>query len=194
MGTKTHADVLACLARLAPHVESADLAITGSVAIGGRMANDLDLVAARPDAVRASVSADFLIIHRHHGDRLILQLADPRSGVRVDVFLDRFAGVGGARVGVHGWRVVDAAVVFAHKVEMLAGASQARPIDPKHVGDALMLAGLLGREVPAIDPRSVRAEVYSTELDARCARCEAAADPLFPLARKAEVLAVLGYV
>ena len=184
----------ACLALLARHVARAEVAITGSVAIGARRPNDLDLVVSRRSVVETTVAADFLIVHHHQGDRLILQLVEPRSRVRVDVFFDRFGAIATAHARPDGWLVVEPAVLFEHKLELLARASPERPVDPKHAEDARVLAGRLGRAIPAIDPRSLRAEVYSTDLSAGCERCEAALDPAFPLASRAAVFELLGYV
>jgi hypothetical protein len=187
-------DISACLARLAAHVDLTAIAITGSVAIGGRVPNDLDVVVSRRDAVAATLAAHFSIVHHHHGDRLILQVVEPRSRVRVDMFLDRFDAVAAAHQGPDGWLVVQPAVLLAHKLEILSLASPARPVDPKHAEDARVLASRLGRELPAIDSRSLRTDVYSTDVAARCERCEVARDPRFPLAPKPAVFDLLGHV
>jgi hypothetical protein len=92
-----------CLHKLVDHVRLNDVAITGGVAIqlglaetgraGGRTTiADLDLVASSLDAVRPSVSRVFLVSHYHVVQpgvpKFMVQLVDPASRIRVDVFPD----------------------------------------------------------------------------------------------------------
>lgn len=186
--------ILTCLRRLAPHVVRDEVAITGSAAARLRPPADLDLVVARHGVVAASVCRDFLVSHHHDGDRLVFQLVDPVSRARVDIFIDRLGAIATARTADHGWRVVSPDVLLQHKLEILAKASAERPIDPKHAADAQALAAQLGRNMPPVDPSTLRAEVYSTDVAARCARCDAANDPAFPLAPKEQIFRLLGYV
>jgi len=100
-----HSDALhSCLRRLAPHLDLERIALTGGVAIGIRAAqhradttraaaaDDIDLVAGSADAVRSSVSTDFLISHFHLPQpgyaKFLVQLGDAAARLRVDVFPD----------------------------------------------------------------------------------------------------------
>ena len=181
-----------CLERLAPHVDRDALALTGGVALGlhlpafARLA-DIDFVARDMSAVRSSVTRDFLISHRHVApDKPMVQLVDPETRLRIDVFPDRAGSVG--RAAPHdGWLVVAAADLLAHKRTLLA-----RPVDPKHWRDVAALSAHLGEPLP---PAPVLApDVYCTDLAYVCVRCERGRSPDFPLAPKAAIFALLGYV
>jgi hypothetical protein len=191
-----------CLARLLPHLDADDVALTGGVAIelhlGGasrrRSVADVDLVAGRLDAVAPSVVGAFLVSHRHVArpgvPKGIVQLVDPLARLRVDVFPGASAGARWAAVGAVPMRVLDARALLAHKLEVLASGA----VDEKHHLDALALAALCGAPAPPPPPTGFRASVYSRDLEGRCERCERSRDPRFPLAPRAEVFAVLGYV
>ena len=182
----------ACLERLRAHVDADALALTGSVALGvhlpalARVA-DVDFVARRMDAVRPSVTGDFLVSHYHVApDKPIVQLVDGETRLRIDVFPDRADAL--ARATVHeGWRVVTAADLLAHKRTLLG-----RPVDPKHWRDIVALSALCGEPLPP-EP-ALAPDVYCTDLRYVCARCERSRSSAFPLAPKRAIFDVLGYV
>ena len=183
-----------CLDSLARHVSQGEVAITGSVAIGGREVADLDLVVTQRQAVAPSVGDDFLISHYHDGGKLAVQLVEPFTRLRIDLFLDSLGAIARARPGPFGWPVVDPADLLAHKLQLLASATAASPVAPKHADDARALAARLGMPPPVVAPELLRNDVYATDVTASCARCQASADPRFRLAPKSEIFAVLGYV
>jgi hypothetical protein len=187
-------EVETCLRRLEAHVDRSALAITGSVAMGGRSPKDLDFIAAHREVVASSVCRDFLVSHYHGGEKLIVQLVDPVTRIRVDIFPDRLGMLATARPRPDGWRVVEFAALLEYKLALLANATRTAPIDPKHAADVRMLAARLGRPEPAIDAAALRVAVYATDVTASCARCAAAVDPVFPLAAKSAIFDILGYV
>src|SRR5262245_54799390 len=92
-----------CLGRLLPHVKRDGVAITGGVAMQfaltglGRQAlrngiADLDLVAASIEVISPSVVEEFLLSHYHvvrpGVPKFMIQLVDPVSRLRIDVFPD----------------------------------------------------------------------------------------------------------
>lgn len=190
-----------CLGRLWPHVDADAVALTGGVALGllrpglrARLA-DVDLVVQRMDAVRPSVTRDFLVSHYHapgpRGTRSFAQLVDPAARLRVDIFPDPAGSVprairrdlaGASRL------VVTAADLLAHKRALLT-----RPVDEKHWRDAVALAEMLGEPTPPVPP-SLLPDVYSTDPMRVCERCALGRSPDFPLAEKPAILDVLGYV
>jgi hypothetical protein len=182
----------ACLDRLAPHVERDALALTGGVAITlhlperARLA-DVDFVARRMEAVRPSVTRDFLVSHYHAApDKPMVQLVDRETHLRIDVFPDRAGSV--ARATVHDdWRVVTASDLLAHKRTLLG-----KPVDPKHWHDMVALAALCGEPLPPAP--ALVPDVYCTDLAYVCARCERSRSPNFPLAPKRAIFDLLGYV
>jgi hypothetical protein len=190
-----------CLERLRPHLEPGAVAIAGGVALERALPGrrdrlaDLDLVAARREAVRATITGDFLVIHLHLPQpgyaRFLIQLVDPTTRVRIDVFPDR-PDRGGAIGRARGapLPLVGPEDLLARKLETLAGDG---PVDPKHHADAVALAAHLGRPAPPTPPR-LAPNVYSTDVDERCRRCAASLDPAFPLAPRRQVFALLGYV
>jgi hypothetical protein len=189
----------ACLDRLWPHVDESALALTGGVALSvlhaaPRRLADVDFVAGRMSAVRPSVTRDFLVSHFHASGpavkKAIVQLVDPHTRLRVDVFPDlqgalaratRHEVAGGARL------LVSATDLLAHKLALFS-----RPVDEKHWRDAVVLARLCGE--PAPPAPALAADVYSTDLAYVCARCTASATPEFPIAPKRAIFDVLGYV
>jgi hypothetical protein len=193
-------------------VRQDEIAMAGGVAIELRLADkgvsgwrdrilDLDFVARRREAIASSVAREFLVCHYHLPQpgypKFLVMLVDPVSRIRVDVFPDLVGFIGKAQpMSVCGqtWLVFDFESMLDHKLLTLAKASERRPVDEKHHRDALLLARLLGRGVPPTPPTSFREDVYSTDLDARCARCEASRDAAFPIAPKRQVFDLLGYV
>jgi hypothetical protein len=201
-----------CLLRLFEHTDANAVALTGSAAIDVQLSarglprcrgllTDVDLVAGSPGAVAPGVTSAFLLSHYHlpHPgyQKFLVQLADPQSRLRVDIFpgsaasIDRARAfdVGGARV-----RVLDLDAILDHKRAILAGASEERRVDEKHYLDAVMLARICGQEVPDCPASFLRVEQYSREIDAECHRCRSSADAAFPLAPKQRILDTLGYV
>jgi hypothetical protein len=181
-----------CLERLRAHVDADALALTGGVALGvhlpalARLA-DVDFVARRMDAVRPSVTRDFLVSHYHVApDKPIVQLVDGETRLRIDIFPDR-AGVLARAIAHEGWRVVTAADLLAHKRTLLA-----RPVDPKHWRDLVALSALCGEPLPP-EP-ALAPDVYCTDLAYVCARCERSRSPAFPIAPKRAIFDLLGYV
>ena len=201
-----------CLAALSPHVDPDRVALTGGVAIAlslpegrwpraGAPIADLDLVADSRDAVRNTVAAAFLVSHYHVPQpgyaKFMIQLVEPGSRLRVDIFPADPGSLERARpVTLDGrrWLVLDLESILAHKLRTLAGASAAAPVPRKHFEDARALARHAGREIPAVPPAHLSREVFSQDLDMRCARCEASSDPGFPLAPKRRIHDLLGYV
>jgi hypothetical protein len=117
-----------CLTRLMPHVRRGEIAITGGVAIqlglpghpdSRETIADLDLLASRLDAIAASVSREFLVSHYHAPQpdvpKFMIQLVDPVSHIRIDIFPDLIGSLKHARPftiadqSVLGWRVCEPA-------------------------------------------------------------------------------------
>jgi len=156
-----HSRLSSCLHRLLPHLQVDSVAITGGVGIEiglaalGRKGTrdrvvDLDLVAGSLSAVKASVAAQFLISHYHAlgpGVRkFMIQLVDPETRIRVDVFPDLVGSVVDARttrIGDESVLVLRLDRILDHKVQTLSRASRAAPVDPKHVRDARRLGAFL---------------------------------------------------
>lgn len=176
-----------------PHVDRDGLALTGGVALAALVPGsrtrvaDVDFVARRMDAVRPSVTREFLVSHYHVApDRLIVQLVDPETRLRIDVFPDRAGSVARA-TWRDGWRLVTAADLLAHKRTLLS-----RPVDLKHWRDVVALSALCDEPLPPAP--AIAADVYCTDLAYVCARCERSRSPDFPIAPKPEIFEILGYV
>jgi hypothetical protein len=130
-----------CLDRLAPHLQLNAIAITGGVGIQIGLTDlhlestrdrvaDLDLVATSVDAVRVSVVSQFLVSHYHvvgpGVPKFMIQLVDPLSRIRIDVFPDLVGSIADARateIGDHSIRVLPLERIFEHKVHALSRAS-----------------------------------------------------------------------
>jgi hypothetical protein len=194
-----------CLRRLMPHVDADRIALTGGVAIGVHLdvrsrvttAEDIDFVADNVDVVNPTVTKDFLVSHFHLPQpgysKFLIQLVDPATRIRVDVFPDSLGALKRTRsADVAGipLRVISASDTLDHKLALLSKS----PVDEKHYRDATRLGAICGREVPALDATQLTRTVYSQEVDAICPRCEASRRPDFPLARKQAIFDVLGYV
>ena len=209
-----NADVLRdCLRRLIPHLDTARIALTGGVAIGlhtgdtqrDRMrrlaAGDVDFVADNADAVRQTVTTDFLVSHYHLPQpgypKFLIQLVDPAKQLRLDFFPDTLHALNRARVvdvaGVP-LRVLQAHDILDHKLALLARATAASPIEKKHYVDATRLATICGREVPELPASHLSTPNYSQDVGATCRRCEASQRAAFPLAPKSVIFKILGYV
>ena len=200
-----------CLDRLMLHVRPGSVALTGGVGIQfglaglGRQGSrdeitDLDLVAASMDAISPTVVGPFLVSHYHvvrpGTPKFMIQLVDPASRIRVDVFPDLVGSIVDARpiaIGEHSVHVLPLERIFEHKVLTLSRASQSAPIDPKHVRDAEVLGDVLGRPVPEAAPEALAPNVYGIEGDQFCERCELCSHPSWPLAPKDQILELLGW-
>jgi hypothetical protein len=202
-----------CLTRLLPHVDDERVAIAGGVAIGVHIASrfgdtarlaaadDIDVVAASVDAIRPTVTADFLVSHFHLPQpgysKFLIQLVDPLVRLRLDIFPDPLGVLGRARVSDVGgvpFRVLEPADILGHKLRLLAQASSDAPVDPKHYVDALQLRAISHRDIPQVPASHLGATVYSRDVNATCARCEASRCESFPLASKQRIFDLLGYV
>jgi hypothetical protein len=200
-----------CLTRLMPHLRSDEIALTGGVAIQlglaalGRAGSraviaDLDFVATRLDAVAETVSGSFLVSHYHvpqpDAPKFMIQLVDPASSIRIDIFPDLVCSLKHARsfaIGEQWVNVLQLQSILDHKLLTVSHASTARPIDPKHYQDARVLGAIFGREVPHVPADSLAEDVYGIGEDLNCRRCELSLNPGFPLAPKQQIFALLGW-
>ncbi len=199
-----------CLDRLMPHVQRERVAITGGVALQLAMSHldrnvrpdlaDLDLVAASVDAIAPAVVGPFFVSHYHTirpgVPKFMVQLVDPVSRLRVDVFPDLVGSLAYSHelsVGTHSVRVLSLERIFEHKVLTLSRASRSASIDPKHFRDATMLGEVLGRPVPDVASEALSPDVYGVEADGSCERCELSRHPDWPLAPKDRICDLLGW-
>jgi len=201
-----------CLTRLLPHLDYEDIALTGGVAISVHLAarglrrrhqvvGDLDFVTRRCEVVRPGVTAEFLVSHFHQpqpgNPKFLIQLVDPVSLFRVDIFPDLVGSIRRAAVcDIAGMqvRVLDPDAILDHKLATLAMASTLRLVDEKHYRDAVLLGNVYGREVPSVPSAHLCNEEYSHDLATKCPRCDASLDAMFVLAPKQRIFDVLGYV
>jgi hypothetical protein len=192
-----------CLTRLLPHLDLDEVALTGGVAIGlhaperrRERVNDLDFVARRMSAVAPSVARDFLVSHHHVArpevPKAILQLVDPDTRIRIDLFPDLNDAMRDAAWaelnGIH-VRVLSARAILDHKLGLLGD----RRVEEKHWLDARALASACAAPPPARPDMFHHAE-YCRDPELVCERCELSRDPAFPLAPKRAILGLLGYV
>jgi hypothetical protein len=200
-----------CLDRLMPHLSMNGVALTGGVGIHMGLTElvhpgvrhelaDLDLVATSLDAVSATVVERFLVSHYHvvgpGVPKFMIQLVDPESRIRIDVFPDLTGSIADARtihIGRHAMPVLPLDRIFEHKIHMLMRASPAAPIDPKHVHDALSLGAVLSRPVPDVSSAAVIPDVYDIDADRSCHRCALSLDAAWPLAQKERIRELLGW-
>ena len=200
-----------CLDRLMPHLRMNCIALTGGVGMQVGLAAlgyprvrdhvaDLDFVATSLDAVSASVVDRFLVSHYHEVrpgvPKFMIQLVDPESRIRIDVFPDLAGSIANARavhIGQHAMPVLPLDKIFEHKIQTLVRASPAAPIDPKHVQDALSLGAALSRPVPAVAAAAVAQDVYGIDEDSSCNRCALSLHPAWALAPKERIFEVLGW-
>jgi len=200
-----------CWSRLRPHIDERSIAITGGVAMElhgrnagsrrGRVADDLDLVATNRHAVAPSVASTFLVSHFHVPEvgysKFLIQLVDPVSRVRVDIFPDTQGCIPRATpylIDGASVRLVDPLSLYEHKIATLSQASPERRVDRKHYDDARALAAMCGRDAPHVPDECLGRDEYSRDVAAVCPRCAVSKSSEFPLARKEEILAILGYV
>ena len=200
-----------CLDRLTPHLQMNRIALTGGVGIQIGLAAlghpdvrhrvaDLDLVATSLDAVSSSVVDRFLVSH-YHGVRpgvpkFMIQLVDPESRIRIDVFPDVAGSIADARtihIVQHAMPVLRLHSIFEHKIQTLVRASPEEPIDPKHVHDALSLGAVLSRPVPEVTAAALAPDVYGIDAEWSCNRCALSLHPAWPLAPKERIFELLGW-
>jgi len=159
---------------------------------------DLDLVATATDAVQTSAVSQFLVSHYHVVrpgiPKFMIQLVDPASRIRIDVFPDLASSIADARampIGDHSIRVLSLERILEHKLHTLSWASPAAPIDPKHVLDARALGAVLTRPVPSVAPEALAPDVYGVDDDGGCKRCALSRHPDWPLAPKDRIVGLL---
>jgi hypothetical protein len=200
----------ATFARLLPHADRLAIALTGGVAIqlhchdariaSGRIAvADVDFVAASVHAISPSVSDNLLVSHFHlpHGGypKFMVQLVDPDTRLRVDVFPDLAGSIARASerwVCGHRLLVLDAQSILDHKALGLARASVATPIDGKHARDAQLLASLCGRRIDPPPHEAITSDRYGIDLTP-CPRCEASRTRRVIVAPRQRIVEILGY-
>jgi hypothetical protein len=201
-----------CVQKVTRFLRPRPFAVCGGVAVQLSLAKhglsrqdgrvkDLDILAADLEVFPPERFDGWLLSHFHrpypgYGKHRV-QLVDPETRLRVDIFHDAqgtWRDSGPHQLGEASVLVLAARQVLAHKVGLLERASAERPIDYKHLEDARLLASLLGESEPRVAADRLCVEVYSTDLSARCQRCLASSPLPVPLAPKAEIFSVLGYV
>ena len=163
------------------------------------MIADLDFVAADVDAVGCGAANEMLVSHFHLPQpgyrKFLIQLVDPVSRLRIDVFPDLDATIARARIrkiAGHELAVLDAASILDHKLRTLATATVDRPVDSKHWDDARALAAVCGRELRPVSKAVLTRERYGKDLTP-CSRCEASRCHEFPVASREAIFDILGY-
>jgi len=200
-----------CLDRLMPFVRPDGVAVTGGVGMQLGLADlgrqgprdhvaDLDLVVASGEAVRSEVLAALLLSHYHvvcpGVPKFMIQLVDPESRIRIDIFPDLVGSLASARrmaIGRHSIPVLPLERIFEHKVQTLLRSSESTPIDPKHRDDARLLGAVLGRPVPDVAVEALTPDVYGMEANYHCGRCELSHHPGWPLAPRERIFELLGW-
>jgi hypothetical protein len=198
------------LGRLLPHANLARIALTGGVAIqlhchhagcppARTVVADVDFVATDVTAVSPAVSDSLLVSHFHTPQpgypKFMVQLVDPATRIRIDVFPDLVGSIARAietTVAGHSILVLDVTSILDHKLGGVARASTARPLDEKHVRDALLLGRLCGRHADPLPESMIYRPVYDKDLTP-CARCEVSRSAEFPIAPRERVFEILGY-
>ena len=125
----------------------------------------------------------------------MVQLVDPVSRIRIDIFPDLVGSISDARtanVGTHWLPVLPLERILEHKVQTLSRASHAAPIDPKHVHDAQVLGAVLHKPVPTVAPEALAPDVYGIDGDWGCKRCELSRDAQWSLAPENRIFELLG--
>ena len=200
----------ATLDRFLPHVDVSAIALAGGVAIqlhchdagvssGRTRIADVDFVATSVDAVSASVTADLLIAHFHLPQpgysKFLLQMVDPETRLRVDVFPDLGGAIAQASertIAGRRLRMLAARSILDHKAQGISGASTSRPIDEKHARDAIVLAELCGCRISLPSPNALTRDVYRRDLTP-CPRCDASRTATFAVAPRQRIFDILGY-
>jgi hypothetical protein len=146
------------------------------------------------------VTKTFLVSHfhrPHHGyQKFLIQLVDPETGVRLDIFPDLLNALSRAsttHIAGIAFKVLELDDILDHKLLMLRRSSTAHPVHPKHYQDVKRLAAACHRRIPRIGPSRLAATPNSRNVDEPCLRCEASRCMSFPLADKQRILDILGY-
>ena len=198
--------------------------IRGGLPAGIRPLNDIDLVAPGFDCIPQTLAQDFLIRHVHPLDppgKMILQLVDTETAVRIDLF-----GAKGAIMTrtlfleflSRSIQLISVEDMLARTARLLLDLLAGVQVPAKHASDFLRLANLVQSsevEVAWQDHRKpdhpvtfheantiVRGLIathrhllivpqYSKDVTQTCSRCIASAT--FPLAEPQLVLSLLGY-
>jgi hypothetical protein len=157
-------------------------------------------VASSLDAISPQVTERFLVSHYHVVQpgvpKFMMQLVDPETGIRVDVFPDLVGSLSRARnvqIGRQTALLFALEDILEHKLLTLSRASPHKPVDPKHAEDALALGILLQRSIPAVDHEALVKDVYGGEAEFQCRRCDLSSSESFPLAPKERILGLLGW-
>jgi hypothetical protein len=120
-----------------------EFGITGSVAIalqtrdeGQITLNDLDLVVASANALPPTLGEAFLVRHFHpHAQRgrILIQLADARERLRIDVFTVIGASLQRAASFANGLAVLSKEDLAARLASILLGLDRGRPVERKYL-------------------------------------------------------------
>jgi hypothetical protein len=144
--------------KLARH-EIQHWALTGGIAFemhaarlglpaGTRALNDLDFVTPAFDSIPATLSADFLCRHIHPFDppgKILLQLIDPESRLRIDAFRASGQMMSRAVTGDFPFgalRVVSLEDLVARAARLLLDLAECVPVASKHARDYLRFVDL----------------------------------------------------
>jgi hypothetical protein len=222
------------LRKLARH-DIAGWALTGGLAVeihllrcgrqpSIRALNDVDFIATSFDAIPEALAEDFLFRHVHPGDppgKTMLQMVDPDSAVRVDVF--RAYGGTVNRTSDLAWpigriQLISLEDLIARAARLSLDLAQGIPVASKYARDFLRLTELVQagqaelawrdhrkaahpatfdqaeRLLQELIPASralLTAPEYSQDTETICPRCAPA--PAFPLADPKMVRSLLGY-
>jgi hypothetical protein len=185
-----------------------------------RPLNDIDFMVSSFDCIPESLGQEFVLRHVHPSDppgKTLLQCVDPETRVRVDVF--RAYGSEMERSEAHeNFRIVSLQDLTARAARLSWDLAENVPLAPKYARDFLGLLKLVQPEelesvwqdhrkphMPAsfvevaatlirlVEARTdlLKSIVYSTDVNAVCARCHDTA--ALRLAPPAKVLSLLGY-
>lgn len=228
------ARVSLALARLAAHA-GRGFALTGGVAIEARLIgrtggrsnrpfNDLDVIVESFDAVPVSLADAFYFRHVHSkapSGRMLVQLVDPETALRIDVF--RTCGATMARcepitVDTISLRIVSVEDLAARAATLVLDLGRGQPVPRKHAQDLERLVGAVESDrveiawrdhrkwddPPTFQAASARvAELvqargnllvvpqYSQDVDAICPKCDDTGR--FRLAPATRIQSLLGY-
>lgn len=198
------------LDRFLPHTVRSAIALTGGIAIelhcrntgrssGRKQIADVDFVATSVTAISPSVASTLLVSHFHLPQpgypKFLVQLVDPDTRLRIDVFPDVAGSIMHATervVGAHRVRVLSARSILDHKVHSMAHASAARPIDEKHQRDAMILGSMCRDRVEPLPKEWLTKDIYGMDLSP-CPRCEMSRHPGFAVAARQTIFEILGY-